>query len=99
LTAPHSVALPFNAREQWDRLPNNMPIGQLPPPRILETKPFFFSTQLHLPIQLIENPMRRLRQYRRNQNRDDTKRFGEGIENCDEIKLGKPTTRTAASES
>jgi len=41
--APQSVALPLNAREQWDRFPNNMPIRQTAPLHILETKPFFFS--------------------------------------------------------
>jgi hypothetical protein len=75
-----------------------MSIRQTAPFRSIKAKPFFFSSQLHLPIQLIENPMRRPRQYRRNQNRDDTKRFGEGIEKCDQIKLGKPTPRIAASE-
>jgi hypothetical protein len=75
-----------------------MSIRQTAPLRTLKAKPFFFSAKFHLPIQLIENPMRRLRQYRRNPNRNDTKRFGEGIENCDQIKLGKPTPRIAASE-
>ena len=41
--APQSVALPFNAREQWDRFPDSMPIRQTAPARIVETKPFFFS--------------------------------------------------------
>ena len=61
-------------------------------------KTFFFTTQFHLPIELVKNFMRPARQNWRNQNRDDTKRFGEGIENCDQIKLGKPTPRIAASE-
>jgi len=31
---PHSVALPFNARKQWDWFPNDMSIRQSPPFRI-----------------------------------------------------------------
>jgi hypothetical protein len=62
LTAPHSVALPFNAREQWDWFPNNMSIRQTAPFRIIKTKTFFFSAQLHLPIELVKNSMRPARQ-------------------------------------
>ena len=62
--APQSVALVLDARKQWDWFPNNMPIRQTAPLRILEAKSFFFPAQLHLPIQLIENPMRCSRQYR-----------------------------------
>jgi hypothetical protein len=57
-TVSQSVALPFNPREQWDWFPNHVSIRQTAPRRVLETKPFFFSAQFHLPIQLIENPMR-----------------------------------------
>src|SRR5438034_2278922 len=52
LAAPQSVALPLNAREQWDRVPHHMSVRQTAPLRVLETKPFFLSAQIHLPIQL-----------------------------------------------
>jgi hypothetical protein len=71
LTAPQSVALPFNARKQWDWFPNDMSVRQLAPFRVIKAKSFFFSAQFHLPIQLIKNPVCRFRRYRRNQNRDD----------------------------
>src|SRR5437667_6559610 len=70
----------LNSREQRHRFADNMTIRQTAPPRIFEREPLFFSAQLHLPIQLIENSMCRSRQYRRNQNRDDAKRFGERVE-------------------
>src|ERR1700736_5222613 len=51
----------LNPREQRHRFPHNMSIGQTAPLCVFEREPFFFPAQLHLPIQLIENPMRRLR--------------------------------------
>jgi hypothetical protein len=54
-----------------------MPIRQTSPLRILESKPFLLFAQLHFPIQLIKDSMGRLRQHRRNQNRDNSQRLGE----------------------
>src|SRR5438552_6729716 len=54
----------LNSREQRHRFADDMPIRKAAPLRILEAKPFFLSSQLHLPIQLIENSMRRFRQHR-----------------------------------
>ncbi len=61
----------LNPREQRHRFADNMSIRQAAPLRIIETKSLFFPAQLHLPIQLIENSMRRLWQHWRNQNRND----------------------------
>ena len=71
LAAPQSVALPLNAREQWDRISHHMSVRQTAPLRVLETKTFFFSAQFHFPIQLIKNSIRCFWQHRRDQNRDD----------------------------
>src|SRR5207247_10211025 len=49
LAAPQSVALPLNAREQWDRFSHHMSVRQTAPLRVLETKTFFFSAQFHFP--------------------------------------------------
>src|SRR6266487_744817 len=62
-----------------------MPVRQSPPLRIFKGETLFFSAQLHLPIKLIENSMRRFRQHRRNQNRDDAQRFGEMIKDGIEL--------------
>src|SRR5439155_20937810 len=55
----------LNPWEQWHRFADDVSVRQLPPLPIIETKSLFFSAQLHLPIQLIENPVRRSRQDRR----------------------------------
>src|SRR5437899_3778017 len=65
----------FNPREQWHRFANNVLIRQTAPLRILETKPFFFSAQLHLPIQLIENSVCGSWQHRRNKDGKNSKRL------------------------
>ncbi|MEY2430214.1 MAG: hypothetical protein QOJ40_3099, partial [Verrucomicrobiota bacterium] len=44
-----------------------MTVRQSPPSHITEPKPLILSGQFHFPIQLIENFVRRFRQYRRNQ--------------------------------
>src|SRR5439155_13040899 len=51
----------LNPGEQRHRFADNMSIGQTSPVRVVQTKPLLFSPQLHLPIQLIENSMRRFR--------------------------------------
>jgi hypothetical protein len=71
--------LSLDPREQWDRLANEVPIWQTAPLCILQTEPFVFAAQVHFPIKLIENSLRGLRQYRRNQNRDDADRLRKGI--------------------
>src|SRR4029077_3128772 len=45
-------------RKQWDWFPNNMPIRQTAPFRILQMKAFFPSAQFHFPIELVKNSMR-----------------------------------------
>jgi hypothetical protein len=62
LTAPQSVALPFNPPEQWDWFPNDMSIRQTAPRRIFKAKSFFLSAQIHLQIELVKNSMRPARQ-------------------------------------
>src|SRR5438105_4845166 len=57
-------ALPFNPRKERHRFSDNVTIRQLPPLRIGERKTLFFTAQVHLPIQLIENSVCRLRQDR-----------------------------------
>src|SRR5260370_13748680 len=66
----------FDSREQWHRFANDMPIRQTAPLRILEPKSLLFSTQFHLPIQLIENSMRCPRHDGRYQNSNDANRLG-----------------------
>src|SRR5438132_10689291 len=71
----------LNSREQRHRFADNMSIRQAAPLRIFEREPLFFSAQFHLPIELIENSMRRLWQHWRNPNRNDAQGLGEGIQN------------------
>jgi hypothetical protein len=54
----------LNPREQRHRFADNMPVRQSTPLRIFERESFFFSAQLRLPIELIENSMRPVLQRR-----------------------------------
>src|SRR5437588_6274482 len=78
----NAVHLFLNSREQRHRFTDNVTVRQTAPLRVVQTKSLFFSNQFHLPIELIENSMRRPRQHRRNQDRDYAQRFSKVIENA-----------------
>jgi hypothetical protein len=51
----------LNPREQRHWFADYMSIRQFPPFRVCEQKPLFFSAHFHLPVELIENSLRRSR--------------------------------------
>ena len=54
-----SPELRLNPREQRYRFPDYMSVRQTTPCRLVEPESLLFPAQLHFPIQLIENSMRR----------------------------------------
>lgn len=69
----------LDAGKEGDGFAEDVAVGQAAPDGIREAETRVLAGFVELPSELVKNPMRRIRQHRRDQDGDDAEGFGERV--------------------